>query len=109
MDFFLVLFLPFLPSLVFAGAICKQILESKGISIVAHVNSIGSINDKSFLDVDINEKLISSFNGKELPLINSELEESMRQEVMNARKDIDRKSTRLNSSHKDTSRMPSSA
>ena len=75
--------------LVFAGAICKQILESKGISIAAHVNSIGSIKDKSFLDVDINEELILSFKGKELPLINSELEEAMRQEVMNARKDMD--------------------
>ena len=75
--------------LVFAGAICKQILESKGIVIAAHVNSIGSIKDKSFLDVDINEELISSFNGKELPLINSELEEAMREEVMNARKDMD--------------------
>lgn len=75
--------------LVFVGAICKQILESKGISIAAHVNSIGSIKDKSFLDVDINEELISSFKGKELPLINSELEEVMRQEVMNARKDMD--------------------
>ena len=75
--------------LVFAGAICKQILESKGIVIAAHVNSIGSIKDKSFLDVDINEELISSFNGKELPLINSKLEEAMREEVMNARKDMD--------------------
>lgn len=75
--------------LVFAGAICKQILERKGISIVAHVNSIGNIKDKSFLDVDINEELISSLNGKELPLVNSELEEAMRQEVMNARKDMD--------------------
>lgn len=75
--------------LVFAGSICKQILERKGISIVAHVNSIGNIKDKSFLDVDINEELISSLNGKELPLVNSELEESMRQEVMNARKDMD--------------------
>lgn len=75
--------------LVFAGAICKQILESKGISIAAHVNSIGSIKDNSFLDVDINEELISSFKGRELPLINSELEEEMRQEVMNARKDMD--------------------
>ena len=75
--------------LVFAGAICKQILESKGIVIAAHVNSIGRIKDKSFLDVDINEKLISSFNGKELPLINSKLEEAMREEVMKARKDMD--------------------
>ena len=32
--------------LVFAGAVCKQILESKGIRIGAHVKSIGKVNDK---------------------------------------------------------------
>lgn len=75
--------------LVFAGAICKQILESKGVIVAAHVNSIGNIKDKGFLDVEVNEELISSFKGKELPLINSELEDSMRQEILKARKDMD--------------------
>ena len=75
--------------LVFAGAICKQILQSKGVIISAHVNSIGSVNDKSFLECDITEELIESFKGKELPLINSNLEDYMREEVMNARKDMD--------------------
>ena len=75
--------------LVFAGAICKQILQLKGVIISAHVNSIGSVNDKSFLECDITEELIESFKGKELPLINSNLEDSMREEVMNARKDMD--------------------
>lgn len=75
--------------LVFAGAICRQILESKGIIISAHVNSIGRIKDKSFLDVELNEELIKSFKGKELPLINSNLEESMREEIINARMNMD--------------------
>lgn len=75
--------------LVFAGAICKQILEANGIIISAHVNSIGNVKDKSFLESDITEELIESFKGKELPLINSSLEDFMREEVMNARKDMD--------------------
>lgn len=75
--------------LVFAGAICRQILESKGIIISAHVSSIGSIKDKSFLDVELNEELIKSFKGKELPLINSSLEEAMREEIINARMNMD--------------------
>ncbi len=75
--------------LVFAGAICRQILESKGIIISAHVSSIGSIKDESFLDVELNEELIKSFKGKELPLINSSLEESMREEIINARMNMD--------------------
>ena len=73
----------------FAGAICRQILESKGIIISSHVNSIGSIKDKSFLDVELNEELIKSFKGKELPLINSSLEEAMREEIINARMNMD--------------------
>lgn len=75
--------------LVFAGAICKQILESKGIIVAAHINSIGNIKDKSFLDVEVNEELIISFKNKELPLINSKLENSMREEIINAKKDMD--------------------
>ncbi|WP_196000117.1 chorismate synthase [Clostridium sp. 1001271B_151109_B4] len=75
--------------LVFAGAICKQILESKGIVIAAHVNSIGSVKDESFLETDINDELLNSFKDKELPLINANLENVMREEVMNARKDGD--------------------
>ncbi len=35
--------------LVFAGAICKQILEAKGINIGAHIKTIGNIEDKSFM------------------------------------------------------------
>lgn len=75
--------------LVFAGAICKQILEKQGIFILAHVNSIGKVKDKSFLEVNINRNLIESFKGKELPLIDSNLEELMRNEVLEARKDMD--------------------
>lgn len=75
--------------LVFAGAICKQILETKGIIVAAHINSIGNIKDKSFLDVEVNEELIISFKNKELPLINSKLENSMREEIINAKKDMD--------------------
>lgn len=75
--------------LVFAGAICKQILESKGIVIAAHVNSIGNVKDRSFLESDINNELLNAFKGKELPLINSNLEAEMREEVMKARSDRD--------------------
>lgn len=75
--------------LVFAGAVCKQILESKGITIAAHVNSIGNIQDKSFLDTDITKELIDSFKDRELPLINSNLEETIRNEIIDARNNLD--------------------
>ena len=46
--------------LVFAGAICKQILEVKGIIVSAHINSIGKIKDCSFLESDISCLLYTS-------------------------------------------------
>lgn len=71
--------------LVFAGAICKQILEANGIIISAHINSIGKIKDCSFLESDISDELLNSFKEKELPLINTKLEDKMRQEILSAR------------------------
>ena len=71
--------------LVFAGAICKQILEVKGIIVSAHINSIGKIKDCSFLESDISDELLNSFKEKELPLINTKLEDEMSQEILSAR------------------------
>lgn len=71
--------------LVFAGAICKQILEVKGIIVSAHINSIGKIKDCSFLESDISDELLNSFKEKELPLINTKLEDEMRQEILSVR------------------------
>ena len=71
--------------LVFAGAICKQILEVKGIIVSAHINSIGKIKDCSFLESDISDELLNSFKEKELPLINTKLEDEMRPEIFSAR------------------------
>ena len=71
--------------LVFAGAICKQILEVKGIIVSAHINSIGKIKDCSFLEGDISDELLNSFKENELPLINTKLEDEMRQEILSTR------------------------
>lgn len=75
--------------LVFAGAICKQILREKGIEIVAHIQSIGEVEDKSFLDCELDKEEINSLKYEEFPLINKNLEEKMRNEILNARKDGD--------------------
>ncbi|XAM51603.1 Chorismate synthase [Terrisporobacter vanillatitrophus] len=75
--------------LVFAGAICKQVLREEKIEIVAHVQSIGDIKDKSFLDCDLDKELISSLKYEEFPLINKNLEDKMKNEILNARKEGD--------------------
>lgn len=75
--------------LVFAGAICKQILESRGITIGTHVNSIGEIKDKSFYDVELSKELLEELKTKELPLLAPEKEEEMRNTILEAKKDQD--------------------
>lgn len=75
--------------LVFAGAICKQILRKEKIEIVAHIQSIGDIKDRSFLDCDLDEELINSLKYEEFPLINNNLGEKMKNEILNARKEGD--------------------
>ena len=49
------------------------------------INSIGKIKDCSFLESDISDELLNSFKEKELPLINTKLEDEMRQEILSAR------------------------
>ena len=75
--------------LVFAGAICKQILESKGIIIGSHVKSIENIQDKSFYDVELSKELLEELRIKELPLLAEEKEEEMRNAILKAKKEED--------------------
>lgn len=75
--------------LVFAGAVCKQILESKGIKVGAHVKSIGKVNDKSFFDVELTKQLLDDIKTNELPLLSPEKEDEMRNTILEARKDQD--------------------
>ena len=75
--------------LVFAGAVCKQVLEAKGINIGAHVKSIGNIEDKSFYDVELNKKMLEDLKIKELPVLIPEKEEEMRNAILKAKKEQD--------------------
>ncbi|MFT8350819.1 chorismate synthase [Clostridium saccharoperbutylacetonicum] len=75
--------------LVFAGAICKQVLQDKGINIGAHVKSIGNIEDKSFYDVKVDKELLADLKLKELPILVPEKEEEMRKLILEAKKEQD--------------------
>lgn len=71
--------------IVFAGAICRQILEEKGIKIAAHIASIGSVNDEDFNPVAIDNELIDKLNNSTFALIDDSVEDKMRSEVEAAR------------------------
>lgn len=75
--------------IVFAGAICRQILESKGIKIASHISSIGKIEDTPFNPLAIENQLIDKLNQAKFTLIDENIEEKMRNKVENARLNLD--------------------
>lgn len=75
--------------IVFAGAVCRQILEQKGIRIAAHISSIGSVNDERFNPVEIETSLIEKLNLSSFSLIDESAEQKMRDEVEKARTSLD--------------------
>lgn len=75
--------------IVFAGAVCRQILEQKGIKIAAHIASIGNVDDERFNPVEIEDSLIKKLNLSAFALIDDSAEQKMRDEVEKARTSLD--------------------
>lgn len=75
--------------IVFAGAVCRQILEQKGIKIAAHIASIGNVTDEYFNPVEIEDSLIKKLNLSAFALIDDSAEQKMRDEVEKARTSLD--------------------
>lgn len=75
--------------IVFAGAVCRQILESRGIAIAAHIQSVGSVSDELFDPVSIDGELIRRLNSSSFALIDESREDDMRREIESARLDGD--------------------
>ncbi len=64
--------------LCFAGAVCLQLLEKKGIKIGAHILSIGNIEDEKFSQTEINFENLDS----EFPVLNETKKEKMIKEII---------------------------
>jgi chorismate synthase len=75
--------------LVFAGAICKQILEERGIIIGSHVKSIGKISDTGFNMINIKEDTLKSLRNSKFPLLNKDMESDMREVILSAKRELD--------------------
>ncbi len=71
--------------LVFAGSICRLILEKKGIKISAHISQIGNVKDEPFNAIDIDDDLMDRLSKSTFSLIDTSKEEAMRQVVEDAR------------------------
>lgn len=70
--------------LVFAGAIAKQLLAAAGIHLGAHIAQIGTVQDQAFDPAAVPEALLSQLRQSELPVLNPQAAEAMRQAVRDA-------------------------
>jgi len=71
--------------LVFAGAVCRQILQRRGVFIGAHVSAIAGISDAPFHPVDIPESLLLDLSSTYFSVINQEVQQIMRDKIEAAR------------------------
>jgi chorismate synthase len=71
--------------LCFAGAVCGQILERRGIYTGAHIASIHNIKDSEFDNVKVSKEDILNVRYKEFPVINDRKGIQMKEDIQNAR------------------------
>lgn len=76
--------------LVFAGAICKQLLAQDDIVIGAHVQSIAGIEDKPYdFKQPVDNAKLDAFKKETLPLFDESKREAMEQAIRDAKADQD--------------------
>ncbi len=75
--------------LVFAGAVAKQVLEQKGITVGAHISKIGKAADEHFDMNNIDKELLESLTSKAFSVISPDAEIAMRNEIECARLSLD--------------------
>lgn len=71
--------------LVFAGAMCKTFLKTKGIFVGSHIQSIGQILDTPFDDCDITKEELETLRLQPYPVKNPRAEQAMLATIEDAR------------------------
>ena len=75
--------------LVFAGAVCAQILERRGIYTGAHIYSIHNTNDTPFDPISVSREQILDLRLKEFPVLNDKKGAQMIKDIEKARESLD--------------------
>ncbi len=75
--------------LAFAGAVCKQILARRGVTIGGHILAIGTVYDHSFDPMRIYPDRLLEIGKHTFALLNRECEDTMRKVIDDAQKDGD--------------------
>lgn len=75
--------------IVFAGAVAKQVLKQKGITVGAHIYSIGDATDKPFDKENVSSDDLLKTSRKSFSVVDDNAEDIMREAVEKARLDGD--------------------
>lgn len=75
--------------LVFAGAVCSQILEHRGIYTGAHIKRIRDISDDGFDGVNLSADTLEAVKKRPFPTLSENAEQGMRAIINNARENLD--------------------
>lgn len=75
--------------LVFAGAVCRQILKRRGVTVGSHVLSVHSAADTPFDPVNVSAELLEALSQKYFPTVSPSAETAMRAEIESARMALD--------------------
>lgn len=75
--------------LVFAGAVCRQILGRRGVAVGSHILQIADVQDKRFDPIRVTAGQLETLSALRFPLLEPEKEAPMRQAVEAARLDAD--------------------
>lgn len=71
--------------IVFAGAVCREILQRRGVTIGSHVFSVADCRDTPFSPADISEDLLQKLSSVPFPVIDRDAEQKMRDTIEKAR------------------------
>ena len=71
--------------LVFAGAVCRQILRRRGVYIGGHMLEIHGVRDTAFDPVKVDADLLEKLAARPFSLINPDVEDDMRNQIETAR------------------------
>lgn len=75
-------------ALVFAGAVAKQVLAQKGITVGAHILQIGSVKDTPFDPVKVDKAQLDAIAAKNFSVIDDHKGEQMKQVILDARANL---------------------
>ncbi len=75
--------------IVFAGAVCRQILARRGVAIGAHILQIADVRDRAFDPVHVTASQLDALSVRTFGLLDNSVESAMRAEVERARLEAD--------------------